>query len=84
MVLFNYNMKKYSALKIPVEIRKYKYKTWNKDESLISFLYDDKGNPLHGIPVNIVSSARSLYIGTTQGYIIFYDKIKEFVQVMDF
>lgn len=84
MILFNYNMKKYSALKIPVEIKEYKYKTLNKDKTLISFLSDGKGNILHGIPVNIVSSTRFLYVGTDKGYIIIYDKMKEFVQVIDF
>ena len=79
MILFNYNMKKYSALKIPIEVREYKFKTLDKDKSLISFLSDNNRNMPFGIPVNIVSSVSSIFIGTDKGFVIHYDKKKEFV-----
>ena len=30
MILYNYNMKKYSSLKIPIEVKEYRYKIFNK------------------------------------------------------
>ena len=34
-------MKKYSSLKIPIEVKEYRYKTLNKDSALVNFLSDN-------------------------------------------